>query len=80
MFQNPVDIANRALQHCGAQRIDPTLGFTENSVNASECAFAYDKLRSAELQRNYWKFATKFVAAAFTHDRAKISTRCDSTT
>jgi hypothetical protein len=60
VFQTPVDIANRALQHCGAARIDPTLGFTENSVNAAECGFAYDKLRTAELQRNFWRFATKF--------------------
>ncbi len=60
MFANPVDIANRALQHCGAARIDPTLGFTEDTVNASECGFAYEKLRTAELRRSYWRFATRF--------------------
>ena len=58
-FLNPVDIANRALQHCGALRIDATLGFTESSVNASECAFAYPKLRLAELRRNVWRFAIR---------------------
>lgn len=55
----PIDIANRALQHCGASRIDATLGFSENSKNASETAFAYPKLRRAELRANAWRFATK---------------------
>ncbi len=59
MFLTPVDIANRALQHCGATRIDATAGFTENSKNASECGFCYDKLRQAELRRNVWRFAIK---------------------
>ena len=54
-YRTPVDIANRALQHCGARRISETLGFTEDSVNASECAFAWDKLRGAELRRNLWR-------------------------
>lgn len=58
-FFTPVDIANRALQHCGATRIDPTLGFSENSKNARETAFAYGKLRRAELRRNVWRFATR---------------------
>lgn len=58
-FRTPVDIANRALQHCGATRIDPLKGFAENSKNAAECAFCYDKVRRAELRRNVWAFATK---------------------
>lgn len=58
-FLSPVDIANRALQHCGSNPIDPTLGFSENSQRAAECAFAYGKLRRAELQRNLWTFATR---------------------
>lgn len=58
-FRHPVDIANRALQHCGAKRISDFLGFTEDSVNASECAFAYDKLRRAELRRNTWRHAIR---------------------
>lgn len=58
-FLSSLDIANRALQHCGATRIDPTLGFTEPSTNASETSFAYDKLRKAELRRNVWAFATR---------------------
>lgn len=57
-FQTAVDIANRGLQHCGAKRIG-TAGFNEISVGASECAFCYDKLRQAELQRNIWTFAIK---------------------
>lgn len=58
-FRTPIDIANRALQHCGATRIDPLLGFNEDSRNASEVGFCYDKLREAELQRRYWTFSIK---------------------
>lgn len=61
-FQTPVDVANRALQHCGAQRIDPALGFAEISKRASETAFAYGKLREAELRRNVWTFACRRAA------------------
>jgi len=59
-FQTQVDIANRALQHVGMTRI--LTDFTEDSRQASECAFIYDKLRRAELQRNVWKFAIKKTA------------------
>lgn len=58
-FQTPADIANRALQHCGAEMMDPTLGFTENSKNARQTSFVYGKLRRAELRRNVWRFATR---------------------
>ena len=58
-FLTPIDIANRALQHVGASRIDPTLGFTEISKNAQEISFCYDKLRRAELRRNVWRFAIR---------------------
>lgn len=61
-FSTPIDIANRALQHCGATRIDATLGFAEVSKNASETQFAYGKLRRAELRRNIWRFATRKAA------------------
>lgn len=57
-FNAPVDIANRALQHCGATRLG-TAGFNEDSKNASETAFVYDKLRRAELRRNVWRFAIR---------------------
>jgi hypothetical protein len=58
-FQKPEDIANRALQHCGTARLDQTLGFNEKSKNSRETAFAYGKLRRAELRRNVWRFATR---------------------
>jgi len=61
-FTAPTDIGNRALQHCGAARMDPTLGFNEGGINASETSFAYDKLREAELRSNLWTFAIKKVA------------------
>ena len=56
MFIDSLDIANRTCQHLGATRIASP---TEDSVNNSEIAFAYDKLRRAELRRNTWAFATK---------------------
>ena len=61
-FLTAVDIGNRACQHCGVTRIDPTLGFTEDSRQASEISFVYGKLRRAELQRNNWKFAIRRTA------------------
>jgi len=58
-FLTPVDIANRALQCCGAKRINQIQGFNEDSKNASETAFCYDKLRRSELSRNVWVFAIR---------------------
>lgn len=58
-FQSAIDVCNRALQHVGSERIDPTLGFNEISTRAAECGFAYGKLRTAELRRNVWRFATR---------------------
>lgn len=57
-YRTDVDIANRALQHCGALRIGAS-GFSENSKNASETAFCYPKVREAELRRNVWTFACR---------------------
>ena len=58
-FSNPVDIGNRALQRCGADLIDTSLGFTEQSERARQVSSCYGKLRRAELQRNVWAFATR---------------------
>ena len=58
-FLSPVDIANRALQHCGAEMLDQFLGFTENSKNARQTSFVYGKLRRSELRRNVWRFAVR---------------------
>lgn len=55
-FTSKVDIGNRALQHCGADRIS---SFTETSKRASEISFVYDKVRVAELEENVWTFATR---------------------
>lgn len=55
-FLDSLDIANRTCQHLGATRISSP---SEDSVNNAEIAFAYDKLRRAELMRNTWKFAIK---------------------
>lgn len=59
MFTNSVDIANRACQHCGVTRIQD---LNEDSLQAGEIAFVYDKLRRAELRRNVWRFAIKRAA------------------
>ena len=47
-FLTPIDIGNRALQHCGAEMMDASLGFTEPSKNARQVSFAYGKLRRYE--------------------------------
>lgn len=56
------DIANRALQHCGAERIQPGAVLTEDSKNASEVRACYDLTRRAELRRNTWRFSTRRTA------------------
>lgn len=61
-FQTSVDIANRALDHCGQDPLDPVLGFAEISKKASLTARVYPKLREAELSRNSWYFAIKTAA------------------
>lgn len=59
-FRSSADIGNRALQHCGATRMDAVLGLNDpSSRGATEIAFCYDKLREAELQRRIWTFATR---------------------
>ena len=58
MFLDSLDIANRALQHCGQPQI---LSITEDTKANVEATFAYDKLRRVELQRNIWSFATRKV-------------------
>lgn len=55
-FTTPEDIANRALQHVGSPRIT---SFTDDSKEAAEIAFAYDKVRRAILQENLWVFAIR---------------------
>jgi hypothetical protein len=61
LFSTPYDIANRGIQKVGGRRMG-VLGFAEVSKNAQEAAFVYDKLRTAELRRNVWRFATRKTA------------------
>jgi len=57
-FTSPTDIANRALNHLGADhKIDDLL--TDVSKNQRLVFSVYTKLRQAELRRNSWKFAIK---------------------
>lgn len=57
-FRFPVDVGNRALQHCGAERMGAS-GLSENSKRASEVNFCIGKLREDELRANVWTFATR---------------------
>lgn len=56
-FTEKLDIINRALQKVGAQRITSLTDTT--SPNAPEAVAMYDKIRSAELRRNQWRFAIR---------------------
>jgi hypothetical protein len=58
-FLTPIDIGNRALQHCGVALMSDIDGFNEDSKNARQVSFAYGKLRRAELRANVWSFATR---------------------
>lgn len=55
------DIANRALQHCGARRIPANSLFTDTSVNATEIAACYEQIRQSELNSNVWRYAIRRV-------------------
>jgi len=55
-FLDSLDIANRAIQHTGGTHI---AAVTEDSKNNFETAFAYDKVRRAELRRNVWRFSIR---------------------
>ncbi|HZR03628.1 MAG TPA: hypothetical protein VFA81_10705 [Burkholderiales bacterium] len=55
-FLVPLDIYNRACQHCGAARIKT---FGEDTVQFGEIDFAYDKIRRSEMRRNVWRFAIR---------------------
>jgi hypothetical protein len=55
----PLDIGNRALDHCGVPHI---LTFTDDAKGAYYVNANYDKLRISELRRNVWRFAVRKVA------------------
>jgi hypothetical protein len=55
-FLTPYDIANRGLQHLGAVLIST---FLDNSKNAAQAGFIYDKARRAELRANPWNFSRR---------------------
>lgn len=56
-YSASVDIANKALQHLGAPLI-ATLA--DNSKNAVQMNFAYDKCRQAELRAHVWQFSIAY--------------------
>jgi hypothetical protein len=58
-YLTPIDIANRALDHCG---VPPIVAFTDDTKGAERTLAVYDKLRVAELRRNVWRFAIRKMA------------------
>lgn len=58
-YRTPVDIANRALDHCGIPSI---VAFTDDAKGADRTSAVYDKLRVAELRRNVWRFSIRKTA------------------
>ena len=56
-IQTALDVANRALDHCGQDPIGP-LGFLEQSKKARLMARLYNNLRRSELRRRVWTFST----------------------
>lgn len=58
-YLTPVDIGNRACDHCGVPNI---VAFTDDSKAADRVSSVYDKLRIAELRRNVWRFAVRKAA------------------
>ena len=57
-YLDSLDLANRACQHIGVPQIQT---IDEDSRQNTELAFAYDKVREAELRRNVWRCAIKTV-------------------
>lgn len=55
-FLNEVDIVNRASQLLRVPRI---YAFTDHTLEAQEFAFAYPRLRDAELRAHLWRFSTR---------------------
>lgn len=54
------EVANRALQRCGAERILPgSTMWNEDSKNASELRACYDMIRRSELRRNVWRYSIR---------------------
>lgn len=58
-YRVPIDIGNRACDHCG---VPPISSFTEDSKAADRISSVYDKLRVAELRRNVWRFSIRKAA------------------
>jgi hypothetical protein len=56
-LQTAVDVANRALDHCGQDPLG-SLGFNEQSKKARLMARLYNNLRRSELRRRVWSFST----------------------
>lgn len=57
-FLTPIDVANRALQHCGSRFISTFTDLTKGAVQVKQC---YDVLRRAEMRERLWKFAPRTV-------------------
>lgn len=58
-YRVPIDIGNRACDHCGVPRMQ---SFTEDTKAAAAIFPVYDQLRTAELRRNVWRFSVRKAA------------------
>ncbi len=58
-FSSATDIANRALQSVGSERIAAGTLFTGTTKRHTEVAACYHQLRTAELRRNVWVFSIR---------------------
>jgi hypothetical protein len=68
MMVTETDIANRALQRVGCERIALGALWTEDSKNASEIRACYHMLRRAEINRNVWRFSIRKCALRAIND------------
>lgn len=74
MTLTATDIANRALQRVGAERIAAGALATEGSKNSNEILACYDILRRAELRRNIWRFSIRKAALRALNNYSKLVT------
>lgn len=60
-YATSADICNKALQELGCVLIG---SLTDNSRNAAQCSFLYDKTRQALLREHIWGFAISYATLA----------------
>ncbi len=54
-----LELYNKALSHLGPERLDPTLGLTENRPDRYELDARYDGVKREMLEHGLWRFAIR---------------------